>query len=92
MIHVDIVMLAESPRTAVPCGPLLLNGNRGARCNHDHDPRNDRTRRIRGARGFRFSVAAPPFHRPVLTDEQDLGPLVSAWECGARGVGTKHRA
>jgi hypothetical protein len=26
------------------------------------------------------------------TDEWNLGPLVSAWVCGARGVGTKRRA
>jgi hypothetical protein len=41
---------------------------------------------------FRFSAATPPFRRPVMTDEQDPSPLVSAWVCGARGVGTKCRA
>jgi hypothetical protein len=40
----------------------------------------------------RFSAAAPPFRRPVLTDERDLSPLVSIWVCGAHGVGTVRRA
>jgi hypothetical protein len=91
-IRADVAMLAEPSRTAVPRGPLLLSGNRGARGNHDHDPRTDGTPRIRDARGFRFSAAASPFRRPVPTDEWGLDPLVSAWVCGARGVGTKRRA
>jgi hypothetical protein len=50
-------------------------------------------RRAYGMRGaFRFNATAPPFRCPVLTDEWDLGPLVSAWVCGAHGAGTKHRA
>jgi hypothetical protein len=92
MIHVDVVMLTEPSHAAVLRGPLLLSGNHGARGNHDHVPRTDGTPHIRDARGFHFSVAAPPFRRPVPTDERDLGLLVSAWVCGARGVGTKHRA
>jgi hypothetical protein len=50
-------------------------------------------RRAYGMRGaFRFSAAALPFHHLVPTGERGLGPLVNAWVCGARGVGTKHRA
>jgi hypothetical protein len=45
-----------------------------------------------GCAGFRFRAVAPPFHHPVPTDEWDLGPLVSAWVSGARGVGMKRRA
>jgi hypothetical protein len=91
-IHADIAMLAEPSRAAVPRGSLLLSGNRRARGNHDHVPLTDGTPRIWDARGFHFSTAAPPVYRPVPTDERDLGPLVSAWVCGARGVGTKHCA
>jgi hypothetical protein len=91
-IHTDVAMLTESSCAIVPRGPLLLSGNRGARGNHDHIPRTDRTPRIRDARGFRFSTSAPPLSCPVLTDERDLAPLVSAWVCGERGVGTKHHA
>jgi hypothetical protein len=69
---------AEPSRAAVPRGPLLLSESHGARGNHDHDPRTDGTPCIRDAREFCFSAAAPPFRRPLLTDEQDLGPLVSA--------------
>jgi hypothetical protein len=82
-------MLAEPSRAVVPRGPLLLSGNRGAQGNHDHDPWTNTTPRIRDARGFRFSTAAPPFHHPAPTDERGLDPLVSVWVCGAHGVGTK---
>jgi hypothetical protein len=54
------------------------------------EPMGRRTYGMCGA--FRFSVVALPFRRLVLTDEQDLSPLVSAWVCGARGVGTKRHA
>jgi hypothetical protein len=84
-------MFAEPSCTAVPHGLLLHSGNHEARGNHDHDPRTDGTLRVRDARGFRFGATAPPFRRPVLTDERDLDPLVSAWVCEARGVGTKRR-
>jgi hypothetical protein len=92
MIHADIVMLMKPSRTAVPRGPLLLSGNHGARGDHDHVPQTVGTPRIRDAQVFRFSATAPPFRCPVPIDEQDLGPLVSAWVCRAPGVGTKHRA
>jgi hypothetical protein len=92
MIHVDIAMLVEPSRVAVPRGPLLLSGNCGTHGNHDHDPRTDETPCIRDAWGFHFSTAAPPFRRSVPTDEQGLDPLVSAWVCGAHGVGMKHHA
>jgi hypothetical protein len=72
---------AEPSRTAVPRGLLLLSGSRGAGGNHDHDPQAIGTPCVRDARGFRFSTVAPPFCRPVPTDEWDLGPLVSAWVC-----------
>jgi hypothetical protein len=86
----DVAMFGVEPsRAAVPRGSLLLSGSLGARGNHDHDPRTGGTPRIRDARGFRFSAAAPSFRRPVPTDERDLGPLVSAWVCGAHGVGMK---
>jgi hypothetical protein len=85
-------MLVEPSRVAVPRGPLLLSGNRGDRGNHDHDPRTNGTPCIRDVRGFRFSAAAPTFRRPEPTDDRGLDPLVSAWVCGARGVGTKRRA
>jgi hypothetical protein len=85
-------MLVELSHVAVPRGPLLLSGNHGARGNHDHDSRTDRTPRIRDAWGFRFSAAAPPSRHPAPTDERGLDPLVSVWVCGAHGVGTKHRA
>jgi hypothetical protein len=83
---------AEPSHIVVPRGPLLFSGSHGARGNHDHDPQTDKTPCIWDARGFRFSAAAPPFRRSVPTDERDLGPLVSTWVCGARGVGMKHRA
>jgi hypothetical protein len=92
MVHVDVALLVEPSQTVVPCGPLLLSRNHGARGNHDHVPRTDGMPHIWDARGFRFSAATPPFFCPVLTDMRDLGPLVSAWVCGARGVGTKHCA
>jgi hypothetical protein len=79
-------MLTELSCAAVPHGLLLLSGNRGARGNHDHDPR------IWDAWGFRFSAIAPPFRRPALTDERGLDSLVSVWVCGAHGAGTKRRA
>jgi hypothetical protein len=88
-IRADVVMLTEPSRTAVPRGPLLLSGNRRARGSHDHVPRTDWTPRIWDAQGFRFSIAAPPFHHLVLTYKQDLGPLVNAWVCGARCMGMK---
>jgi hypothetical protein len=64
-IHADIAMLVEPSSAAVPCGPLLHNEIHRARGNHDHNPRTDGTPRIWGARGFRFSITAPPFHRLV---------------------------
>jgi hypothetical protein len=36
-ICADVALLTEPSRIAVPHGPLLLSGNRGARGNHDHD-------------------------------------------------------
>jgi hypothetical protein len=82
----------EPSRAAVLRGPLLLSGSHGARDNLDHDPRTDETPHIWDARGLRFCAATPTFRRPVPTDERDLGPLVSAWVCGTRGVDTKRRA
>jgi hypothetical protein len=61
-------MLTELSRATVPRGSLLLSGNPKTRDNHDHVPQTDGTPRIRDARGFRFSAAAPPFHRPVPID------------------------
>jgi hypothetical protein len=93
MSRADVTMFSVKPSHAVvPRGPLLLSGSRGARGNHDHDARTDRTPCIWDARGFCFSASAPSFRRPVPTDERDLGPLVSAWVCGACGVGTKRSA
>jgi hypothetical protein len=92
MIRTDVAMLAEPSRVVVPRGPLLLSIICGARDNHDHDSRTDGTPRIWDARGFRFSVIAPPSHHPALTDEQDLDPLVSIWVCRARSVGMKRHA
>jgi hypothetical protein len=69
-IHMDVAMLMEPSRAVAPRGPLLLSGNRGARVNHDHDSRTDRTPRIRDARGFCFSATAPPSHHPASTDER----------------------
>jgi hypothetical protein len=92
MIHTDVVMLVEPSCVVVPRGPLLPSGNCGTRGNHDRVLGTDGTTRIRDALGFRFSTATPPFHRPVPTDERDLSPLVSAWVCRVRGVGTKHHA
>jgi hypothetical protein len=91
-ICADVATLTEPSCAAFPRGPLLLSGNHGARGNHDHDSRTDRTRHIRDAWGFRFSATAPPSRRPVPTDERGLDPLVSVWVCGAHGVGMKRRA
>jgi hypothetical protein len=92
MIRADVAMLVEPSHVAVPRGSLLLNGNRGARGNHDHDPRTAGTPRIQDARRFRFSAASPLSRRPTPTNEWGLDPLVSVWVCGARDVGTKRRA
>jgi hypothetical protein len=92
MICADVAMLTEPSRVAVPRGSLLLSENHGAQGNHDHDSRTVGTPRIRDARGFRFSAAAPPSRRPAPTDKRGLDPLVSVSVYEACDVGMKRHA